>query len=698
MLNLFLLFITFSLSKQCNEYNQGYEIDTVDSAFECIESIETTEEENNDIITGLKYYLEAYVFKDILKNPPQPSFSNNYYEKVDIDEQLNKINTKTTSMYDFYSQIKNLIISTRDSHLAFNVDKDLNKPNSELVYFYYFLPFKIYIDNNKKMYLIPRNEVLDIPIDVPEEIVNNEKVAVKTINGEDPFNIIREFGKKYMGLKCPHAQFTLAKDYLVKGYLGFTPLSKEYLNTPISITWENGESLTINYKIIKFNRSNQKFQQALERSKRRGIRDRLKIEDFEETNKTRTKENENNEYQPNCSPENKICCLTTSNKVNTFIVNTFDVKNENEQTEFTAKLFECVNSFDSNNYPIQVIFPKNNGGLVVPLAQLVEKIISPYDDVDFIGSVRISDFTEDIMKVDYSTIMYNPETCEVREKENNPKILGEWYTKPNIIKYGGVEHKVSQPSTLNLPPLMKFIINDLYSSYNPRKPTEVVVYTDSFCYSACSWVTKGLKEWGGAIIVGFDGDPNGKDDEFEVGLSPSSNIQTVSKYDDKNPFTQYGYKFGLTVIETYRYNYEYNESIPREFLTDMIDERVNIYQFDQTEKVIKEFEEETKKIIEKYQTKCNPKNKRLVKRDEKCDKEINIEHGHGGYECGDNGEWSTKCVLAYCDDGYKFDYINNKCIEDVCVNPPTESESDNGTPNMTVNLVMIIIGIITLIL
>ncbi|GAB1221259.1 hypothetical protein ENUP19_0076G0017 [Entamoeba nuttalli] len=102
----------------------------------------------------------------------------------------------------------------------------------------------------------------------------------------------------------------------------------------------------------------------------------------------------------------------------------------------------------------------------------------------------------------------------------------------------------------------------------------------------------------------------------------------------------------------------------------MIDERVNIYQFSNDK--IKEFEEETKKIIK-----------------------INIEHGHGGYECGDNGEWSTKCVLAYCDDGYKFDYINNKCIEDVCVYPPNPS---NGTRDMRINLFIMIIGIMMIIL
>ncbi|EDR26716.1 hypothetical protein EDI_185940 [Entamoeba dispar SAW760] len=265
MINLLLLFITFSLSKQCSEYTTN-EIDTVDSAFECIESIETTEKENKDIITGLKYYLEAYVFKDILKNPSQPSFSNNYYEKC---------------IYEFYSQMKNLIISTRDLHLSFNVDENMNKPNSELTNFFYFLPFTININNDKKMYLIPRNEILDIPIDVPEEIVNNEKVSVKTINGKDPFNIIREFGKKYLGLKCPHAQFTEARSAISFGSLSDIPLTKEYLNTPITITWENGESVTIKYSIFKLSTPNKSLKELLQGEEvKQGIQPKLTPEEI----------------------------------------------------------------------------------------------------------------------------------------------------------------------------------------------------------------------------------------------------------------------------------------------------------------------------------------------------------------------------------------------------------------------------------
>ncbi|EDR24900.1 hypothetical protein EDI_240050 [Entamoeba dispar SAW760] len=138
-------------------------------------------------------------------------------------------------MYDFYSQIKKLINSTRDLHLKFIVNENLYKLNAELVYFNYFIPFPIPIDKNKKMYLFPRNGVSEFPINEVKEIVDNQNIPVKTINREDPFNIICEFRKKYMGLECPHTQFTDSKSRITFGTFDSLPLSKERLNTPIGI-------------------------------------------------------------------------------------------------------------------------------------------------------------------------------------------------------------------------------------------------------------------------------------------------------------------------------------------------------------------------------------------------------------------------------------------------------------------------------
>ncbi|EDR29266.1 hypothetical protein EDI_261050 [Entamoeba dispar SAW760] len=105
------------------------------------------------------------------------------------------------------------------------------------------------------MYLFPRNSVGEFPINEVKEIVDNQNIPVKTINREDPFNIIREFRKKYMGIECSYAQFKDSKTRITFGTFDSLPLSKEYLNTPITIKWKNEEKVTVNYKIIKLNES-----------------------------------------------------------------------------------------------------------------------------------------------------------------------------------------------------------------------------------------------------------------------------------------------------------------------------------------------------------------------------------------------------------------------------------------------------------
>ncbi|EDR24957.1 hypothetical protein EDI_224520, partial [Entamoeba dispar SAW760] len=149
---------------------------------------------------------------------------------------------------------------------------------------------------------------------------------------------------------------------------------------------------------------------------------------------------------------------------------------------------ECIDLFDSNNYPIQVIFPKNGGGYII-YSQWIEK--------------RYHHMMINFIKKGYAVNLYEPETCQRRRGKFISSVpllnlfsLGELYTKPNIIKYGDVEHKITQPSIEVFP--KKKIMK------NPRKPTEIVVYTDSYCYSACSLVTKGLKELGLSPTVVID--------------------------------------------------------------------------------------------------------------------------------------------------------------------------------------------------
>ena len=92
------------------------------------------------------------------------------------------------------------------------------------------------------------------------------------------------------------------------------------------------------------------------------------------------------------------------------------------------------------------------------------------------------------------------------------------------------------------------------------------------------------------------------------------------------------------------------------------------------------------RIFEHYKTYCNPKNKKLLLISSECDGQFSS-HAHGGYECGDDGKWSKKCVASYCDIGYIFDHEKKKCIESPC-----------ALEDITLKLIIILIVIFVVII
>ena len=83
-------------------------------------------------------------------------------------------------------------------------------------------------------------------------------------------------------------------------------------------------------------------------------------------------------------------------------------------------------------------------------------------------------------------------------------------------------------------------------------------------------------------------------------------------------------------------------------------------------------------IFNQYENnKCNYKNKKLAKLDDKCsfsDDKL----AHGGHPCDDNGYFDlNRCIKVYCDEGYLLDYKENKCVEDPCLEHKKEDFSSN---------------------
>ena len=134
---------------------------------------------------------------------------------------------------------------------------------------------------------------------------------------------------------------------------------------------------------------------------------------------------------------------------------------------------------------------------------------------------------------------------------------------------------------------------------------------------------------------------------------------------------------GITWAETYDDYYEQENPLPREYLLDPVDERVDIYE-PYTDDNYQLFIDKAKEIFDKYNNKgeCNKNNKKLTLEplSDECYVFDDDEFVHGGYECNDEGKWSNVCRKYYCDIGYYYNHYKGKCIRDICANDEGEED------------------------
>ena len=56
-------------------------------------------------MTSFKQIFDSYVYKDIMKNPPQPEGYTDYHKTVDLDEMFDSIEEKEQVFYPMYQKI-----------------------------------------------------------------------------------------------------------------------------------------------------------------------------------------------------------------------------------------------------------------------------------------------------------------------------------------------------------------------------------------------------------------------------------------------------------------------------------------------------------------------------------------------------------------------------------------------------------------
>ena len=97
-----------------------YNYYTINSVIKYINTKGYDDEKNQCIADNIsKIFSNAYAFYDIAKKPPQPSFSKDYHQAVDLQKKFKEINTKDSNIYELYRNIVYILSDLKDNHLSF---------------------------------------------------------------------------------------------------------------------------------------------------------------------------------------------------------------------------------------------------------------------------------------------------------------------------------------------------------------------------------------------------------------------------------------------------------------------------------------------------------------------------------------------------------------------------------------------------
>ena len=196
-----------------------------------------------------------------------------------------------------------------------------------------------------------------------------------------------------------------------------------------------------------------------------------------------------------------------------------------------------------------------------------------------------------------------------------------------------------------------------------------------------------MQVYGSAIVVGYQAKPDiASEKDFDASQS-NSGVEYFEESEYKKNLVNLGFNGQVTYMEQFDPNDVEDPKIPMEFKKYPVDVLSDIH-VKYEDQYYDRFIETAEEIFKKYNEdmECNPDNDLLYYETDECDSKLNDEHGHGGYICGEDGQWDTdNCVLKYCDVGYILDIQNKKCIEDPCENIEIiviESQNGGGSASL----------------
>ena len=721
MKNYVFFILTFLIiSIQCS-----YKIWDKDEFFTMVRNDKFGQNFYKEVIDNLKIILNYYSFIEIMKNPPQPSFDPNYFPKVDTIQYLEKMEneiTDDTNSYDFYRDLKILIDGYRDAHMSYG----FKGFNYQKYAFLCPIILTTKIDSKNETYVTAEmafdESYFRNGTEIAKVIEKNKNKKIKFVNGSTPFEFMQTFGNPFMQLKNTHATYTFKYHQYTSPFALYFPLNSEDISN-FTVEYENGDKFETDFAVAEiisdeksvnnhhynsfFNNQNEEkeFMKFLENKfdesygSPKGLMELInefeKNKKIKNTNNLIQKRKYNFEFEKFLAENEDIkwdyeyingkgvalfqCRVDKENEINVYHIQSFSY--DDLDLAFDT-LDNCIALFDTNEYNIIVILNYNGGGSEI-FSQTIVEYLQPYISSRFYSTFRQGEYLSKYYDINFKDHSIR-ETCKIPDKNYVLK-------NTEIIDYGNnVTNNITFPLT-RFGQYRNNFNTKKKDIKNKRKPTEILVFTDSYSASAASLFCKSLQNEGGAIIAGYNGNPK-SDKKFDS----SQHFSTIITWNDlqileeeaTKKLDDLGVKFSQICITNNYLNY--NElKVPEEFNVMPVDEVTNIYESFDTDKNYDLFIKTGKKILEKYKNECNNNNNKLTLFNQNC-KFSQDKYAHGGYGCGNDGKWDTnKCIPIYCDNGYFFDNVENKCVLDPCLDHGNHSSFIKN-----INLVFLILGLI----
>ena len=326
-------------------------------------------------------------------------------------------------------------------------------------------------------------------------------------------------------------------------------------------------------------------------------------------------------------------------------------------------MINCSELFYSNDYKIIGIENKNGGGYVLLTNfwhQLIQQKTLDKQFFELINNVNSFEFFK---KKDKYINLANTETCKYFGSLEELGKINDDYGYSDEFKEN-INHNTTKILYDHIDKSWKKKLDKIRKinfekKENLKKPTDILIFTDSYCFSSCSLFIKSLQSTGGAIIVGFNGNPKLGIDEFDASQS-ASGVQAIADKEFYN-LKSLGYEIsGITYAESFDDSYQHPNPIPLEYTIDLVHERIPIYA-PYSDDLYNDFISKASGIFKKYETNCTKNDPRLLLDDENC---IFNDKRKGGHPCGEDGKWDiSKCEAYYCELGYYYEQYKKQFVQ-----------------------------------